>query len=408
MALINCSECGREISDQIKACPHCGYPVKRRGSMMKGKVGRKIIIFVGILLLLAIIAIIAALYLNNPANKFVSCLNENDIERAVEIYNNDLKDDSKDVKNANNKLKQNIEAIVKDYVDEVQNYDYTIEKLNEYKVFKSVSSQRKEAVEAVEELKASRLAYEKGIECLNNKDNESAVSVFKNVIESDANYSDAQKKISELSVIVAEDYSVSAEESFKNKKYNAAMLDIRRAILLQPENSTYNELLDKYTKAKKKADEKEKRAEEKAKKLTKGKIIEKDTVEVEYRGYQITTKLLPTDTSGYYSYYQADDDEIFLDFIFKVSNNGKYDLNLNSLVSNVKADYDGGFLYDNYSCYYISDGDIEYVFDWDYLEPLKSATFHLAVRVPRKIADTEKSLIVSFDICNKEQKIQIR
>ena len=30
MALIQCSECGKEISDQIAACPHCGYPVQKQ------------------------------------------------------------------------------------------------------------------------------------------------------------------------------------------------------------------------------------------------------------------------------------------------------------------------------------------------------------------------------------------
>ena len=29
MALINCRECGKEISDQAKVCPNCGCPVKR-------------------------------------------------------------------------------------------------------------------------------------------------------------------------------------------------------------------------------------------------------------------------------------------------------------------------------------------------------------------------------------------
>ena len=28
MALIECPECGREISDKVKACPHCGYPME--------------------------------------------------------------------------------------------------------------------------------------------------------------------------------------------------------------------------------------------------------------------------------------------------------------------------------------------------------------------------------------------
>lgn len=27
MALINCPECGKEISDKVKACPHCGFPI---------------------------------------------------------------------------------------------------------------------------------------------------------------------------------------------------------------------------------------------------------------------------------------------------------------------------------------------------------------------------------------------
>ncbi len=28
MALVPCPECGREISDQALACPHCGYPIR--------------------------------------------------------------------------------------------------------------------------------------------------------------------------------------------------------------------------------------------------------------------------------------------------------------------------------------------------------------------------------------------
>ena len=28
MALINCHECGKEISDRAVACPHCGCPIE--------------------------------------------------------------------------------------------------------------------------------------------------------------------------------------------------------------------------------------------------------------------------------------------------------------------------------------------------------------------------------------------
>lgn len=29
MALVNCPECGKQVSDQATNCPHCGYPLKR-------------------------------------------------------------------------------------------------------------------------------------------------------------------------------------------------------------------------------------------------------------------------------------------------------------------------------------------------------------------------------------------
>lgn len=31
MALINCSECKKEISNKAKSCPHCGNPIKIKG-----------------------------------------------------------------------------------------------------------------------------------------------------------------------------------------------------------------------------------------------------------------------------------------------------------------------------------------------------------------------------------------
>lgn len=29
MALINCPECGKEVSDKAKACPNCAYPIAK-------------------------------------------------------------------------------------------------------------------------------------------------------------------------------------------------------------------------------------------------------------------------------------------------------------------------------------------------------------------------------------------
>lgn len=41
MALIKCSECGKEISDKAKTCIHCGNPIhEERVKTMKRKLGK--------------------------------------------------------------------------------------------------------------------------------------------------------------------------------------------------------------------------------------------------------------------------------------------------------------------------------------------------------------------------------
>lgn len=45
MALIRCSECGKEISDKASACPNCGAPVKRAGCVVHFE--RKKNLFIG-------------------------------------------------------------------------------------------------------------------------------------------------------------------------------------------------------------------------------------------------------------------------------------------------------------------------------------------------------------------------
>lgn len=60
MALIKCSECGKEMSDNAKSCPHCGN--KRRVKWSKKK---KIIFWVVFSLLVGLIILFVALNLYN-------------------------------------------------------------------------------------------------------------------------------------------------------------------------------------------------------------------------------------------------------------------------------------------------------------------------------------------------------
>ena len=66
MALINCPECGKEISDSAPQCIHCGYVLKQVGEPKKEKkpLDKKIII-VGIAVAVVAIAVIVLLVIKN-------------------------------------------------------------------------------------------------------------------------------------------------------------------------------------------------------------------------------------------------------------------------------------------------------------------------------------------------------
>ena len=40
MAMINCPECGKEISDNAKSCPNCGYSLKKSFKKKSKKTGK--------------------------------------------------------------------------------------------------------------------------------------------------------------------------------------------------------------------------------------------------------------------------------------------------------------------------------------------------------------------------------
>lgn len=55
MALINCPECGKEISDTCDACIHCGYKLSNNASSKDKKTNKKKVPIIAILLVIVII-----------------------------------------------------------------------------------------------------------------------------------------------------------------------------------------------------------------------------------------------------------------------------------------------------------------------------------------------------------------
>lgn len=57
MALIKCSECGKEISSNAKNCPNCGNPVNKGEFHKELATAKKVAIFIIVLIILFIISI---------------------------------------------------------------------------------------------------------------------------------------------------------------------------------------------------------------------------------------------------------------------------------------------------------------------------------------------------------------
>lgn len=97
MALISCPECGREISDKVTACPHCGYPMVQPGSSISSKPQQVELTAVNItasptrkaqlrkMIIAAVVAvvIIAAIFIGIAASR-----NASESERRAEYINN--------------------------------------------------------------------------------------------------------------------------------------------------------------------------------------------------------------------------------------------------------------------------------------------------------------------------------
>lgn len=91
MALIKCPECGKEISDTVKSCPHCGYKIK----ISKTKNSRMRIMYaiIVIILVIGIIVLTAYFVINNKKESI-----DNYVGQSIQSVVNSEKLDKYDVK----------------------------------------------------------------------------------------------------------------------------------------------------------------------------------------------------------------------------------------------------------------------------------------------------------------------
>lgn len=397
MALITCEECGKEISDSVKKCPHCGYKLNAKDKKKRNK----ILIALGAVILV-VVGAGACLFFSkgNETEKYVKLIEEGNVDEAKQLYD-ELKKKPELLDELTNSLKEEVDGIVSAYYKGEINFDDADAKLSTYSNSDLVKSEIISAKKEIEKLKESRNRYQEGLDYEAKKEYENAIIAFKKVIENDTNYSTAQDKINMYRSTIAENYKVEAEKAYKEKKYDEAISKITNAISYD-DKSEYTVLKETYQQVQKKKEEAEKR-------LKKGDVLKAKDMKITFERAELTYKILPRDTSGYYTYYSADSGEVFFDMVFKIKNTGERDLYLSEIVSEMNVEYANKYNYDSFSVFYIEeDGSISNVYDWDTVEPLRTTTIHVSVDLPQKVTKNKKSIVSTLWIAGKEKKYVFR
>ena len=117
MALINCPECTKEISDQCSACPHCGFPLQKyiqQPETHQTEAQSKNFALIGILIFTVIITIVVAFVLisdplmiqDSKYEKAITLMEAGKYDEAILVFEalDDYKDSKKKITECETKI----------------------------------------------------------------------------------------------------------------------------------------------------------------------------------------------------------------------------------------------------------------------------------------------------------------
>lgn len=468
MALITCPECGKQVSDSAEACPHCGYPIKKKIEEAaaannntqtappeikpaKPASSKKIIAIVAVVVVIAAAGIIFVVSntLNDTEKQNVSkietsitAFGDNPIQAKVDnvraAYNKLTPKEKRHVSNAKGieEAQHKIDQSRAEYVDKLY------ENLGEL----SISS--KDAVNKVvanygqlTDSQKKLLKHEKDIQSVSDKfsaietayveDQINSIGTVTSSNDSKTKIDNARKAYSSLDAQAREkisNYQVleDAETQYDNltvqeciNKINAiGTVTLSSESAIKDGRELYDSLssegraqvtnYDKLTSAESKYTELKKTEELKKKQLKPGTSFTARSWKLNFKKATITDRVVPNNTGGYYMYYYANDNEIWADLIFDITNVGTAIQGMDAIVGASSVTYDGRVLNKTPECFYSVGSDIDKLYSWDGMDPLDSCTFHIVFSLPREAQNNGKSISVTIQLCGEEKIIEVR
>lgn len=447
MALIKCPECGQEISDTAKTCPNCGYPIQKKEKHISIK-AIEIVVVIAFLFFGSILLILSN-KLNDTEQKEVDYViitisnigeinieseskiaeaeklyddlskkcqrhvtNHKELLEARKIYNDYKAKETSDIINRIGEItldsrmiideaQKSYDALSEEQKKLVKNYEYlmsAIKKITDLEIEDTkskISAIEIITIESGDKISEARESYDKLTD-----DEKSQIDNYDNLKNAENEYeqlvvNNCISLIDSIGTVTLESKSkIDESQKLYNNLSKEAKEKVTNYLTLTNANSEYKKL--------------EKEEEDRKKTLNLGDSFSTSKWEVIYKKTNITAKILPNNTSGYYMYYYADDDETFVDIIFQIKNVNTDILGIEDIIGNCEVVYDGSTLTKNYSLYTSSGSHIDKVYMWDGLDALDSTTLHVAINMPRELQTNDKSLIVNLVIAGEEKIIIVR
>ncbi|MBE0068000.1 DUF5780 domain-containing protein [Thermoanaerobacterium thermosaccharolyticum] len=269
--MILCKKCGTENPDDNIFCGKCGEKLNNQDEnikptildakkamtnylyLFKNKIfesfkNKKNIGVISIFLVVVLVAIICLYSLNNPLEKFKRSIIKNEYIEALNIYNKDINGNKNSEDKAITFLRNEIEQTEEKFLNNKINYDNATKILKTIKYINVVNEDVDKAIDNIDALNESRIAFKKATNFIKNLDYENALLEYKKVIPKDKNYKKAQNEINKYKIKYKNQVIEKAKNYAGKKDYTDAILALSTAMNILPNDSDIISLHDTYEK----------------------------------------------------------------------------------------------------------------------------------------------------------------
>ena len=226
----------RETEQPGSHPPYEYIPGNRKPEKSKKKNGKKKAWIIALSSLIAVMLLVLAVFafvLSNPANKLKAAIRDRDWTKVEAIYEKSFSGNEKKKAQADELIKNQVEAITSAYTSDSMDYQTAKGHLTAIAAFwddVSVS----DALVQIRELYDSRSAFADGEKAMKAENYETAIAEYKKVIKADSNYETAQRQMEAAEKAYREAVLDEVEALEKKDDYEEAAKKLAQALKILP------------------------------------------------------------------------------------------------------------------------------------------------------------------------------